>query len=160
MTELVYRFPDRDFADWEMLHALLDRSFAPMAARIDPPSSMTRLTPSLLAEKAGDELLLTCVSGDRLVATAFVRPEAGWAYVGKIAVHDDWRKRGITRQIIDLVEGHGLKAGWAYLELQVRVELTENLATFAALGFVETERTAHAGYDRPTSVTLRKRLGA
>ena len=158
MSELVYRFPDRDFADWLTLHALLDRAFAPMAARVDPPSSMTRLTRSLLAEKAGDELLLTCRSDDRQVATAFVRPEAGWAYVGKIAVHDDWRRRGITRRIFDLVEAHGHKAGWTYLELQVRVELTENLATFAALGFVETERTAHAGYDRPTSVTMQKRL--
>ena len=27
-----------------------------------------------------------------------------------------------------------------------------------ALGFVETGRTAHQGYDRPTSVTMRKRL--
>ena len=158
MTDLVYRFPDCDFADWERLHALLDWAFAPMAARIDPPSSMTRLTPKLLAEKAGDELLLTCMSGDVLVATAFVRPEAGWAYIGKIAVQDKWRKRGITRRMLDIVEAHGRKAGWSYLELQVRVELTENLATFGALGFVETARTAHAGYDRPTSVTMQKRL--
>ena len=158
MSDLVYRFPDRDFADWAALHALLDRSFAPMAARIDPPSSMTRLTPSLLAEKAGDELLLTCMSGDELVACAFVRPETGWAYIGKIAVHDDWRKRGTTRQMFDLVETHGRRAGWSHLELQVRVELTENLAAFGRLGFVETARTAHAGYDRPTSVTMQKRL--
>jgi GNAT superfamily N-acetyltransferase len=158
VTELRYRFPDHEFADWEALHALLSAAFAPMAGRIDPPSSMNRLTPGLLAEKAGDELLLTCMSGDRLVATAFVRPEADWAYIGKIAVHENWRRRGVARRIFDLVEAHGRKAGWSHLELQARVELTENIATFGALGFIETARTTHAGYDRPTSVTMQKNL--
>lgn len=44
------------------------------------------------------------------------------------------------------------------IELQTRIELTVNHATFAGLGFRETERTAHDGYDRPTSITLRKEL--
>ena len=126
--------------------------------RIAPPSSMTRLTSELLARKAGDEFILSCRSGDHLVATAFVRPEGNWAYVGKIAVEEGWRRRGITRRMLEFIEAHGREAGWDYLELQVRIELTENLAAFGALGFVEIERTAHAGYDRPTSVTLRKQL--
>ncbi|TIN07524.1 MAG: GNAT family N-acetyltransferase, partial [Mesorhizobium sp.] len=29
---------------------------------------------------------------------------------------------------------------------------------FARLGFHETARTAHSGYDRPTSITMRKVL--
>ena len=45
------------------------------------------------------------------------------------------------------------------LELQTRVELTENHATFRALGFVEVARTAHPGYDRPTSITFRRPVG-
>ena len=49
-------------------------------------------------------------------------------------------------------------AGKPVLELQARVELTGNQAAFSRLGFVETERTAHAGYNRPTSVTMRKTL--
>ena len=151
-------FRATDPYDWHAILTLIQYEFAYMQGRIDPPSSMTRLTPKLLAEKARDELMLTCMSGDVLVATAFVRPEAGWAYIGKIAVQDKWRKRGITRRMLDIVEAHGRKAGWSHLELQVRVELTENLATFGALGFVETARTAHAGYDRPTSVTMQKRL--
>ena len=41
------------------------------------------------------------------------------------------------------------------IELQARVELTENHAAFAAMGFREVGRTAHDGYNRPTSVTMR-----
>ena len=33
-------------------------------------------------------------------------------------------------------------------------ELIENHATFAALGFRKTGETAHAGYSRPTSITM------
>jgi hypothetical protein len=43
-----------------------------------------------------------------------------------------------------------------WLELQTRVELLENHATFAALGFHKVAETAHPGYARPTSLTLRK----
>ena len=42
------------------------------------------------------------------------------------------------------------------LEVQTRVELTETRAMFGALGFEVTARTAHPGFDRPTSLTLRK----
>ena len=38
------------------------------------------------------------------------------------------------------------------------IELTGNQQLFAKLGFVETARTAHQGYDRPTSITMRKAL--
>jgi hypothetical protein len=43
--------------------------------------------------------------------------------------------------------------------IAARVELTENHETFRAMGFtVETGRTAHPGYDRPTSITFRRAL--
>jgi hypothetical protein len=48
--------------------------------------------------------------------------------------------------------------GRTALELQTRVELTGNQAAFARLGFRETGRTAHEGFDRPTSVTMRKEI--
>ena len=53
-----------------------------------------------------------------------------------------------------LLAGYGKPA----LELQTRIELTGNHAAFRRMGFVETARTAHPGFDRPTSITFRKRL--
>lgn len=44
------------------------------------------------------------------------------------------------------------------VELQTRIELTANHATFAALGFVETGRSAHPGYVLPTTLTFRRAL--
>ncbi|TIT06768.1 MAG: GNAT family N-acetyltransferase, partial [Mesorhizobium sp.] len=48
--------------------------------------------------------------------------------------------------------------GKGAIELQTRIELSTNHSAFARLGFGETERTAHEGYDRPTSITMRKVL--
>lgn len=55
-------------------------------------------------------------------------------------------------------EDFGRESGRAVLELDTRIELTENHATFAALGFVKTGEDAHDGYDRPTFITMQKPL--
>lgn len=38
------------------------------------------------------------------------------------------------------------------------IELTENHRTFAAMGFVKSGERAHAGYGRPTSVTMHQQV--
>jgi hypothetical protein len=58
------------------------------------------------------------------------------------------------RAVEDLARERGKDA----IELQTRIELTTNHAAFARLGFRESGRTAHEGYDRPTSITMRKVL--
>jgi hypothetical protein len=40
--------------------------------------------------------------------------------------------------------------------LQTRVELVENHAAFSRMGFAKTGESAHPGYDRPTSITMRR----
>jgi hypothetical protein len=48
--------------------------------------------------------------------------------------------------------------GYAEIELLARIKFLENHATFTAMEFRETGRTAHDGYGRPPSVTKRCRL--
>ncbi len=48
--------------------------------------------------------------------------------------------------------------GRALRELQTRIKLVENHATFAALGFEKAAETAHPGYERTTSITMRKQV--
>ena len=52
-----------------------------------------------------------------------------------------------------MAETRARALGLPVLELQTRVELTENHAAFRALGFAQTGATAHPGFDRPTSLT-------
>ena len=155
MTVDVAFAPDT-FARWDELHALLMRSFASMDGRIDPPSSLLAMNAAALAAKARGETLILATDGEALIGCAFLRVEGERLYIGKVAVDGGWRGRGIARRLFALAEGHAARNGLSHLELQTRVELTENHAAFGRLGFAKTAETAHAGYDRPTSITMRK----
>src|SRR5690554_7258401 len=129
-----------------------------MEGRIDPPSSATRLTLDTLRRKCADEIAIVAVEGDAIVGCVFLAGKADHFYLGKLAVDPARQGAGIGRLLMCEAERVALEAGKPVIELQTRVELTGNQAAFARLGFVETGRTAHDGYDRPTSVTLRKLL--
>ncbi len=133
---------------------LLQDSFAYMEGRIDPPSSIRDLT---LAALAGH-----CATGEIWVigapphACVLLTPRPGVLYLGKLATAADRRGQGLARRLVACAEDRARSLGLAALELQTRVELTGNHAAFAALGFAEAGRTAHAGHARPTSITLRR----
>lgn len=155
VPDVVVRRAAADFADWDRVRILILEAFAYMEGRIDPPSSALRLTsPSMAADAAKGALLLAHVT-DRLVGCAFVRPRKDALYIGKLAVRPDLHGHGIGRALIAAARAEAQALGLKALELQTRVELTENHAFFARMGFVKVGETAHPGYERPTSVTMR-----
>lgn len=148
-----------NFSDWPALLALLQAAFADMDGRIDPPSSLARLDVDPLRAKAADEHLIVATVGNTLVGCAFASIRADCVYLGKLAVAAAARRRGAARALIDAAATLAREHGRGALQLQTRVELTENHATFAALGFVKVAATAHPGYTRATSITMRRRVG-
>ena len=147
-----------NFDRWERLLALLTNSFAYMAARVDPPSSMKRLDLQSLRAKAQQETLIIGLSDGEPIACAFAKKSPPVLYVGKVAVHEQLRGQGVARRVFEAAETLARAQDLDYLELQTRVELVENHRTFAALGFDKYAETAHEGYLRPTSITMRKRV--
>jgi ribosomal protein S18 acetylase RimI-like enzyme len=140
--------------DWPALLTLIQTEFAFMDGRIDPPSSMHALTQSSIAQQARTGEVWAI--GHPPVACVFLTPKPEALYVGKLAVAGTHRGQGLARRLIALADTRARALHLPTLELQTRVELTENQATFRALGFVEVARTAHPGYDRPTSITYRR----
>jgi predicted N-acetyltransferase YhbS len=140
--------------DWPALLALIRAEFAFMDGRIDPPSSIHALTPDAIARQARTGEVW--VIGKPPVACVFLTRKPQVLYVGKLAVAASQRRRGLARSLIDLAETRARALGLPALELQTRIELTENHATFRALGFAEIARTTHPGHDRPTSLTFRR----
>jgi ribosomal protein S18 acetylase RimI-like enzyme len=151
----VSRLP-ADFEDWDELLALIRHAFAYMDGVIDPPSSAHLLTPELLRDKARAETIFLAFQGERLVGCVAVDERGDHLYLGKLAVDPDVQGLGIGRRLLDAAEQLARARDKRTIELQTRVELTGNQKTFARLGFVETGRTAHPGYNRPTSITMRK----
>jgi N-acetylglutamate synthase-like GNAT family acetyltransferase len=147
-----------DFADWSTVLLLLQSAFAYMDGRIDPPSSLHRLGVEELRAKARQESLIIASDGDDLVGCAFAEVRGDCVYVGKVAVAMPYRGRGVTRQLLTAAESIARRSDRQVLELQTRVELVENHRTFAALGFKKVAETAHPGYTRPTSITMRRHI--
>jgi GNAT superfamily N-acetyltransferase len=147
-----------DFQDWDDLLALILNAFAYMNGIIDPPSSALALTPESLRAKAVQETVFLATDGDRLLGCIFVAEKPDHFYVGKLAVDPNAQGKGIGRRLLDAAERHARKHGKPAIELQTRIELTGNHDAFLRLGFNEISRTAHPGFDRPTSLTMRKVL--
>lgn len=152
-------YPQQCRADDERLPAvlsLIQSTFAYMENRVDPPSSMTRLTVNDIATQC--ETGEVWVIGTPMQACIFLKKMDGRLYMGKLAVDPGARGKGFARRLVELAEERALAQHLQELELEVRIELVENHKTFGALGFQKVSEGAHYGYDRITFITMRKHL--
>ncbi len=147
-----------EHTDWEAVVALIRRSFEYMDGVIDPPSSAYRLTADALRERASTEYVFGMFKNEKPAACVFCLPQETCLYIGKLAIDTGLQGMGFGKRLMQRAEAQALQLGLDCLELQVRVELEENRTYFEYLGFVKVGETAHVGYDRPTSYTLRKWL--
>jgi GNAT superfamily N-acetyltransferase len=142
--------------DWGAVLRLIRAAFADMDGRIDPPSSMHRLTAAEIAVQAETGEVWVIEDLGVPVACVFLTVKPGCLYLGKLAVAQPWRGHGLARRLVEVAGARARAMGLPVLELQARVELAENHAAFRALGFTQTAATAHDGYDRPTALTFCK----
>lgn len=150
----IWQLGDDALAFYDVL-ALLRTSFQYMDGRIDPPSSVHRLTiESMQAHcQSGGEIWAI---GAPLFACMFLTPKTDCLYLGKLAVQEQMRGQGVCRAMIDHAERRAVAIGLSELELETRIELTENHRVFSRLGFTIVSTGSHDGYDKPTDFLLRK----
>lgn len=86
----------------------------------------------------------------------FLTPKYGRLYIGKLAVAPEARGQCLAKALISVAEDRARVLNLPLLELQTRIELTENHVTFRRLGFAVTAEARHPGYDRTTDVTMQK----
>lgn len=147
--------PDHDPAP---VLKLLRDAFAFMEGRIDPPSSLDRMTGEDLRQLAASSELWVIREGGDIVACVVLTARPGHLYIGKMAVAASHRKQGLARHLVALARRRARALALPELRLQVRVELVENQSAFAAMGFRQIAATSHPGYDRPTSLTLARKV--
>ncbi len=136
------------------VHKLLMKAFAYMEGRIDPPSSLLQLRPVDLKKMADDGGCLLAMQDGKLVGCLFVADHEDCLYISKLAVAASRQRQGIGRALIQAAGRVALSLGKPVMRLQSRVELTESHEAFVRMGFAESGRTAHPGYDHPTSITM------
>lgn len=136
---------------------LIRMAFAAQARPTAPPSSALRETAeSVEAKLAAGGGVGLFVNGE-LVALALWQADDDALMVGRVCALPGARGRGFARALIDACEAAARARGARRLRLRTRLQLPENEALFAHLGFarVRTE-AAHAGFDAPTVAVLEK----
>jgi GNAT superfamily N-acetyltransferase len=93
----------------------------------------------------------------RLAAIIVLLPKPDHLLLDNIAVRPDRQGRGLGRRLVAFAEDEARRLGYAELRLYTHQKMTENIALYTRLGFVETGRGQEAGYDR---VFMTKRLPA
>ena len=72
-----------------------------------------------------------------------------------IAVLPDCQGKGFGRALIEFAEAEARRRGFGEIHLYTHALMTENIALYRRIGFVETHRVSEKGYDR---VYMTKRL--
>lgn len=131
---------------------LIQTALAAMDGVVDPPSSVHRLTMAILREAASQDEVWA-IGGPPLGCMILtLHPDT--LYLSKLAVARFARGQGIARRLVACAAYRARELGKPSVTLQTRIELTDNQATFRALGFSETGRTRHPGYSHDTSITF------
>ncbi len=94
----------------------------------------------------------------KVVGCVMTKLLEGDLYFGRLAVLPQARGLGVARLLIEAVEADARRRGLPGVRLGVRVVLADNQRLFTSLGYVETSRDAHPGFDYPTSINMRKPL--
>jgi len=154
--EIEVRFAAR--AESAAVAELIHAAFEEYRGRLEPESGALRETAETTAAAFADHAIIVAETGGRLAGCVLATRRGGELYLGRIAVHPNFRRQGIASRLLAAAERHARATGATALTLGVRIALPDNFRYFAARGFHEIGREAHPGFDRPTSINMAKRL--
>ena len=139
--------------DRAAVEAIVHAAYAIYIDRIGkPPGPMLDDYARLIA----DGLVSVLEDAHRTIAAIIVLvPHPAHLLLDNIAVRPDRQGQGFGRQLIAFAEAEARRLGFTELRLYTHEKMTENIALYKRLGFVETGRGHQAGYDR---VFMTKRL--
>lgn len=146
-------------ADAAAVATTITAAFAQYRGKLVPESTAFRETPDAVANQlaAGSGAIVAERNGT-MIGCVMTELLEGDLYFGRLAVRPEARGLGLARRLIAAVEDDARRRGLPGVRLGVRIALVENQRLFQSLGYRETSREAHPGFDRPTSINMRKAL--
>ncbi len=140
-------------ADQVAVEAIVHDAYAIYLARMDkPPGPMLDDYAALI-----DDGAVSVLDDDGTIrATIVLLPQADHLLLDNIAVRPDSQGMGHGRRLIGFAEAEARRLGFTEVRLYTHQTMTENIALYQRLGFVETGRGRENGYDR---VFMTKRVG-
>jgi ribosomal protein S18 acetylase RimI-like enzyme len=132
-------------ADRTAVEAIVHEAYAVYIDRIGkPPGPMLDDYGALIAAGAVSVLDIN----GAVAAIIVLLPKPDHVLLDNIAVRRDRQGQGLGRRLIAFAEAEAARLGYRELRLYTHQLMTENIALYTRLGFVETGRGHDGGYDR------------
>src|SRR5256885_517871 len=136
----------------EELHRFVQDAFRDLP--IDPPSSVLKETVAEFAARLQTDTIFIASDAGAMIGTIFCTPDGHALYIGRLAVHPDWRRRGVANALVDAAKTEARERGAKRITLGARIALPGNVALFRRHGFVIVRETCHPGFTKPTSYDM------
>lgn len=107
------------------------------------------------AEEIARHQVWVVTEAEQIIGGLVLVPYPEYMLLDNIAVHPEHQGRGIGRALLDLADTEALAQGFRALRLYTHETMTENIALYTRLGWVETHRGVEDGYRR---VFMRRHL--
>ncbi len=107
------------------------------------------------AQRVADDQAWVLEEAGLIVGILVLEETPSGFLLDNIAVLPDRQGEGYGRRLMAFAEAEARRRGFAAIQLYTHALMTENIALYRRLGFVETRRGSEKGYDR---VYMIKRL--
>jgi len=131
--------------DADAVSAVVDAAYQHYIARIGkPPGPML----DDYAPRIADGQAWVLEDEGRIAGILVLEQTAAGLLLDNIAVLPEFQGKGFGRTLIDFAEAEARRRGCGSIELYTHALMTENIALYGRVGFVETHRVSEKGYDR------------
>jgi GNAT superfamily N-acetyltransferase len=139
-------------ADAEAVRRVVDAAYRHYIGRIGkPPGPMLDDYPKRIAD--GEAWVLE--EGGEIVGVLVLEQGAAGFLLDNVAVLPDRQGKGFGRALMGFADAEARRRGFADIHLYTHAMMSENIALYRRIGFIETRRVTEKGYAR---VYMTKRL--
>lgn len=142
--------------DAPTLLTIIQQAYAQYRDRLDPPSGALRESAAALAALLCHESAVLAGAGPVAAGCVFYDQTGDELYMHRLAVIPAARQMSLGHALVSYVEARAREAGCVRVRLGVRLQLPENQAFYARLGYAVLGPDAHPGYTRPTFLHMAK----
>jgi ribosomal protein S18 acetylase RimI-like enzyme len=148
-----YWFRSAEAADAARVAELVDAAYGHYVERIGMlPGPMTED----YAEVIGNRQVTVAEHHGAIVGIVVLSVTDEGFLVDNVAVHPSHRGAGLGRALLEFAEAEARRAGFDSIYLYTHEQMTENLALYSRIGYVEYDRRSQGAF---SLVYLRKHLG-
>ena len=132
--------------DREAIETIVRAAYAVYIPRIGkPPGPMLDDYAVLIA---GGAVSVIEEADEEIAALIVLLPKPDHLLLDNIAVRPDRQGRGFGRALVEFAEQEARRQGFTEIRLYTHETMTENIALYLRIGFIESGRGNDSGYDR------------